>query len=187
MITKERPNTARQTGRVLEDVKIHVKIKLAVLWVALMFLYIYADIKALFQPGIMEQLDVEQVALQNDTEARIRELTRNNAEKVRESIERSILTLEKQKEKNSRKQSSLIHEPAEFYETASQAGKMFKSTSNEIQKMLQSHPSESKLALCKLLSGLEIGETNTKVVLSSVNHSGPCSSAFAPAPPVGRV
>ena len=75
MITKERPNTARQTGRVLEDVKIHVKIKLAVLWVALMFLYIYADIKALFQPGIMEQLDVEQVALQDDTEARICELT----------------------------------------------------------------------------------------------------------------
>ena len=44
------------TKRILEDVKVNVKIKLAALWVALMFLYIYADIKALFQPGIIEQI-----------------------------------------------------------------------------------------------------------------------------------
>ena len=44
------------TKRILEDVKINVKIKLAALWVALMFLYIYADIKSFFQPGIMEQI-----------------------------------------------------------------------------------------------------------------------------------
>ncbi len=49
-------NSNRKTGRILEDVKINVKIKLAALWVALMFLYIYADIKAIFQPGIIEQI-----------------------------------------------------------------------------------------------------------------------------------
>ena len=49
-------NANRKTGRNLEDVKINVKIKLAALWVALMFLYIYADIKAIFQPGIIEQI-----------------------------------------------------------------------------------------------------------------------------------
>ncbi len=50
-------------NRILEDVKINVKIELAALWVALtflyialMFLYIYADIKAVFQTGIIEQI-----------------------------------------------------------------------------------------------------------------------------------
>ena len=49
-------NSNRKTARILEDVKINVKIKLAALWIALMFLYIYADIKAIFQPGIIEQI-----------------------------------------------------------------------------------------------------------------------------------
>jgi hypothetical protein len=44
------------TKRILEDVKINVKIKLAALWIALMFLYIYADIKAFYQTGIIEQI-----------------------------------------------------------------------------------------------------------------------------------
>ena len=52
----------KKTGRILEDVKINVKIKLAASWVALMFLYIYADIKAIFQPGIIEEIIVGEVA-----------------------------------------------------------------------------------------------------------------------------
>ena len=34
-----------------EDVKINVKMKLSALWIALMLLYIYADIFSLFRPG----------------------------------------------------------------------------------------------------------------------------------------
>ena len=49
-------NTTQKAGRILEDVKINVKIKLAALWIALMFLYIYADIKSFFQLGILEQI-----------------------------------------------------------------------------------------------------------------------------------
>ena len=56
MTTKEKMNTTKKTGRILEDVKINVKIKLAALWVALMFLYIYADISVQLQPGIIEQI-----------------------------------------------------------------------------------------------------------------------------------
>jgi len=37
----------------MEDVKINVKFKLSALWAAVMFLYVYADIKALFRPGIL--------------------------------------------------------------------------------------------------------------------------------------
>jgi len=39
-----------------EDVKISVKMKLSALWVALMLLYIYADIFSLFRPGQIEEM-----------------------------------------------------------------------------------------------------------------------------------
>jgi len=44
------------TKRILEDVKINVKIKLAALWVALMFLYIFADITSFFRSETIEQI-----------------------------------------------------------------------------------------------------------------------------------
>ncbi len=40
----------------LEDRKVNVKVKLALLWVALMFFYIYNDIFSLYQPGHVEEL-----------------------------------------------------------------------------------------------------------------------------------
>ena len=40
----------------MEDVRINVKIKLAALWVAMMLLYIYADILSLFRPGQIEEM-----------------------------------------------------------------------------------------------------------------------------------
>jgi len=39
---------------VLEDLKINVKFKLSALWAAVMFLYVYADIKAFFRPEIID-------------------------------------------------------------------------------------------------------------------------------------
>jgi hypothetical protein len=48
-------NTIEKTTE-LEDVKINVKIKLSALWSAVMFLYVYADIKAFFRPGILEEI-----------------------------------------------------------------------------------------------------------------------------------
>ena len=40
----------------MADVQINVKLKLAALWVALMFLYVYADILSFFRPGHIEEL-----------------------------------------------------------------------------------------------------------------------------------
>jgi len=40
----------------LEDVKINVKIKLSVLWAALMFMYIYTDIVGFYLPGHIENV-----------------------------------------------------------------------------------------------------------------------------------
>jgi hypothetical protein len=48
-------NTNKKTTE-LEDVKINLKIKLSALWAAVMFLYVYADIKTIFRPGIIEGL-----------------------------------------------------------------------------------------------------------------------------------
>jgi hypothetical protein len=41
---------------VFEDAKISVKLKLAALWVAMMFLYIYADVLSLFRPGQLDEI-----------------------------------------------------------------------------------------------------------------------------------
>ena len=40
----------------LEDKKVNVKIRLALLWAALMFLYIYNDILSIYQPGHVAEL-----------------------------------------------------------------------------------------------------------------------------------
>ena len=42
--------------KTLQNEKVNVKIILAALWIAVMFIYVYADIKTLFQPEIPEQI-----------------------------------------------------------------------------------------------------------------------------------
>lgn len=49
-------NTSGSTTGNLDDVKINVKVKLAALWTALMFLYTYGDILGFYTPGNLEQL-----------------------------------------------------------------------------------------------------------------------------------
>ena len=48
-------NSIKQTTA-MEDVRINVKMKLAALWVAMMLLYIYADILSLFRPGQIQEM-----------------------------------------------------------------------------------------------------------------------------------
>jgi hypothetical protein len=48
-------NTIHKTTE-MEDMKINVKMKLSALWVAMMLLYIYADILSLFRPGQIEEM-----------------------------------------------------------------------------------------------------------------------------------
>ena len=49
-------NSSKNTSATLEEMKVNVKVKLALLWVALVFLYIYNDIFSLYQPGHVAQL-----------------------------------------------------------------------------------------------------------------------------------
>jgi len=44
----------KKAGTALDDIKIHVRIKLSALWAAVMFCYIYGDIFRLFQLGELQ-------------------------------------------------------------------------------------------------------------------------------------
>jgi len=55
-------NTNGKTTKLLEDVKIDVKIKLSASWVTLMFLYTYADILGFYAPGNIEELISGEIA-----------------------------------------------------------------------------------------------------------------------------
>lgn len=44
----------KRTAAHMEDVKINIKIKLAALWIVVMFLFIYVDHFSLFIPGVLE-------------------------------------------------------------------------------------------------------------------------------------
>ena len=45
-----------ETKKTFQDEKVDVKLILAALWIAVMFIYVYADIKTLFQPEIPQQI-----------------------------------------------------------------------------------------------------------------------------------
>jgi len=47
-------NSNKKTARILEDVKINVKIKLSALWVALVFFYSYNDVISFFRQDTIE-------------------------------------------------------------------------------------------------------------------------------------
>ena len=46
---------------VLEDSKVSIQLKLATLWAALMFLYIYVDYLHLYMPGVLQDMLVGKV------------------------------------------------------------------------------------------------------------------------------
>jgi heme/copper-type cytochrome/quinol oxidase subunit 4 len=55
-------STIKKTVTILKDPKINIKIKLAGLWAAVMFIFIYVDYFALYIPGVMEKIAEGEVA-----------------------------------------------------------------------------------------------------------------------------
>jgi hypothetical protein len=47
-------DSQKKPGTVLDDIKIHVKMKLSALWASVMFCYIYADYFGLYVPGKLQ-------------------------------------------------------------------------------------------------------------------------------------
>ena len=57
VMEKEKTMHARRHApRDLEDVKVHVKLKLAGLWASFMFMYVYVDVIGFFKPGFIENI-----------------------------------------------------------------------------------------------------------------------------------
>jgi hypothetical protein len=56
MVPNGETSSDRKATRVFEDVKVNVKVKLAALWIAVLFLYAYADLVTLFRGDIIEQI-----------------------------------------------------------------------------------------------------------------------------------
>jgi hypothetical protein len=44
----------KNAGTILDDIRIHVKLKISALWVSVMFCYIYGDYFLLYQPGKLQ-------------------------------------------------------------------------------------------------------------------------------------
>jgi MFS family permease len=51
------------TGRTLDDIKLHVRLKLFALWTALMFCFIYGDYFELYRPGKLQEMLSGRMAL----------------------------------------------------------------------------------------------------------------------------
>lgn len=49
-------NSSKSTTATLEDIQVNVRIKLAALWAALMFIYLYVDFFALYEPGALQHV-----------------------------------------------------------------------------------------------------------------------------------
>lgn len=49
-------NTQKMPQNALEDIKVSLQLKLAILWASFMFLYIYVDYFALYMPGKLEAI-----------------------------------------------------------------------------------------------------------------------------------
>ena len=47
-------DATKNAGTALDDIKIHVKIKMSALWASVMFCYVYADYFGLFVPGTLQ-------------------------------------------------------------------------------------------------------------------------------------
>ncbi|GAG15374.1 unnamed protein product, partial [marine sediment metagenome] len=56
-------NSNKKSARILQDVKINVKIKLSALWVAVTLCYVYADVFVLYKPGHIEEIIAGESAL----------------------------------------------------------------------------------------------------------------------------
>lgn len=54
-------NTQQTTQNTLEDIKINLKLKIALLWTSFMFLYTYVDHFALYMPGKIQDILVGKV------------------------------------------------------------------------------------------------------------------------------
>ena len=124
--------------------------------------------------------------MRKQIEASIRELTRTRAETVRESIEKSIVTLEEARKEAEGRRALVDHSIAELEGLRSGDRSLFADYRSRIQEVLKKHEDERKIALRGMLSSLLLQEGGIKIALSSVTQKALRSSVLVSAPPIGR-
>jgi site-specific DNA recombinase len=118
-------------------------------------------------------------------ETRIRELTRTKAEAARDSIEKSIVGLERERTEAEERRALLVHSKEELERLVPQDRDLFADYRRRIQEVLRKEGDELQTSLAALVSSLVLEERSIKIALVSVNRTGLRSSVLVSSPPEG--
>ena len=131
------------------------------------------------------KLDAELISVRRQIEARIQELTRAKSERVRESIEKSIVALEEERKDTEGRQALVAQSIADLESLVSKDRSLFSEYRDHIQEVLKKTEAEQKAALAGLIASFLLQEGGIKIALSSVNQKALRSSVLVFAPPAG--
>ena len=129
------------------------------------------------------KLDAELTCVRRQIEARIQELTRAKAERVRESIEQSIVALEETRKDTEGRHALLAGSIAEIEGLISKDRSLFSDYRDRIQGVLKKTETEQKATFADLVTSLLLQDGGIKIALSSVNQKALRSSVLVFAPP----
>ena len=132
------------------------------------------------------RLEIELKGVKEQIETRIQELTRTRAEPVRESIEQSIIALERERKEAQERTALVNHTISEIESIIAEDGDLYADYRKRIQEALVSAESGQKMVPQGLIASLLLQEGGVKIALSSITRKAPCSSVFVPSPPIGR-
>ena len=132
------------------------------------------------------KLNAELTDVGRQIEARIQELTRAKAQRVRESIEKSIVGLEEARKDTEGRRAFVVQSIAELESLASKDRSLFSEYRGRIHRVLKKAEAEQKAALADLVASLLLQEGGIKIALSSVTQKALRSSVLVFAPPIGR-
>ena len=118
-------------------------------------------------------------------ELRIQELVRNDAEKLRKTIEESIASLEEEKKETAERTVFVNHQISELEELVPDDAGLYQDYRKQIREMLDGSGDRRKQDLQYLISGLVIEGTAITIALAGVNRTGLGSCVFVSAPPHG--
>lgn len=131
------------------------------------------------------KLDAELTGVGRQIEARIQELTRAKAERVRESIEKSIVDLEEARKGTEGRRALLAQSIEELESLVPKDKSLFSENRSRIQEVLKKTEVEQKVALAGLVASLLLQEGGIKAALSSLGQRALRSSVLVFAPPAG--
>jgi hypothetical protein len=121
--------------------------------------------------------------LREQIEVRIQELSRTRVDTVRESIEQSVVGLERERREAEEWRALLIHSRVELETLVAEDRDLCSDYRRRIQEVLNGGEDRVKSNLAALVSSLVLEETSIRIALAGVNRTGLRSRVFVLAPP----